>query len=218
MRQHSIRRQEMSTDMDMKTKELTRRTFIAGTGAIMAASLVKPAWPQSIDKSLGEWIDGSEGLPCYVYRGPLHFACPYNTKPMFGLNGKMLPDDPVFLLGNYRLTLFTHASGLMQILSGERAWARMNDGGGYWSGENKATCVVGETRHELIGRDEPAARNAEKVFGAGFARYSYRLSDGLKVQRSIHVRPSMKPNEGNSAFLVHVRFENTSDHPVKVKY
>ncbi|MGA7521514.1 MAG: hypothetical protein WBW84_03475 [Acidobacteriaceae bacterium] len=184
----------------------------------MAASLTKSAWSQSADNSLGEWIDGSHGLPCYSYRGPIRFLSRYNSDPMFGLDGKMLPDDPVFLLGNHRLTLFTHASGLIQVLSGERAWARMNDGGGYWSGANTATCIVAGITHELVGLDEPAAKEADKLFGVGFAGYSYQLEHGLKVQRSLHVRPSTKPGEGSSAFLVHVRLENTSGGTLDVEY
>jgi cellobiose phosphorylase len=130
----------------------------------------------------------------------------------------MLPDDPFFLIGNYRLTLFTHASGLLQVLSGERAWARLNDGGGYWSGLNKAACVVNGSRHELIGVDEPSAERADKLFGVGFARYAYQLPDGMKVQRSIHVRPSTKPGDGSSAFLVHVHLENTSTRTLDIDY
>ena len=191
---------------------------MAGVGATVAASLSKPAWSQTGDNLLGKWIDGSQGLPCFAYRGPIRFVSRYNSGPMFGLDGNMLPDDPVFLLGNHRLTLFTHPSGRMQVLSGERAWARMNDGGGHWSGANKATCVVGGNRHELVGLDEPAAMEADKLFGVGFARYSYQLGQGLKVQRSLHVRPSMKAGEGDSAFLVHVRLENTSGGTLDVEY
>lgn len=158
----------------------------------MVASLAKPARAQAAGASLGEWIDGSQGLPCYAYRGPIHFRHHYQTKPMWGLDGEMIPDDPVFLLGNHRLTLFTHASGHIQILSAERAWARMNQGEAIWSGANKATCIVGDSKHELIGLDEAAANDAGKLFGVGFARYSYQLGPGLRVERSIHVRPSAK--------------------------
>lgn len=204
--------------MDMDAKQCTRRTFIAGMGATVAASLVKPASAQTAGGSLGEWIDGSQGLPCYSYRGPIRFRDHYQTKPMWGLDGKMIPDDPVFLLGNHRLTVFTHASGHIQILSAERAWARMNQGEEIWSGANKATCMVGESKHELIGLDEPAAKEANKLFGVGFARYSYELAPGLKVERSIHVRPSVKVGEGASAFLLRVRFENSSATPLDIEY
>lgn len=204
--------------MDMESKQCTRRTFIAGMGATVVASLAKPARAQAAGASLGEWIDGSQGLPCYAYRGPIHFRHHYQTKPMWGLDGEMIPDDPVFLLGNHRLTLFTHASGHIQILSAERAWARMNQGEAIWSGANKATCIVGDSKHELIGLDEAAANDAGKLFGVGFARYSYQLGPGLRVERSIHVRPSAKVGEGASAFLLRVRFENTATNPVDIEY
>ena len=191
---------------------------MAGVGATVAASLVQPARSQTAGTSLGEWIDGSQGLPCYSYRGPIRFTDRYKTTPMWGLDGRMLPDDPVFLLGNHRLTLFTHASGLIQILSAERAWARMNQGEAIWSGANKATCLAGGSRYELIGLDEPAARDADKLFGVGFARYSYQLGQGLKTERSLHVRPSTTVGEGSSAFLLRVRLENTSSDSLEVEY
>jgi Glycosyl hydrolase 36 superfamily, catalytic domain len=191
---------------------------MAGIGATAAASLVKPAWSRTAGSSLGEWIDGSKNLPCYAYRGPIRFSDHFQTKPMWGLDGKMIPDDPVFLLGNHRLTLFTHASGHIQILSAERAWARMNQGEAIWSGANKATCVVGDSKHELIGLDEPAAKGAGKLFGVGFARYSYELGQKVKVERSIHVRPSTTVGEGASAFLLRVRLENTASGPLDIDY
>lgn len=186
--------------------------------AALASSLVKPAHSEAAGNSLGQWIDGSLGLPCYSYRGPIRFTDRYKTNPMWGLDGRFLPDDPVFLLGNHRITLFAHASGFIQILSGERAWARMNQGEAIWSGANQATCLVGGERHELIGLDEPAARDAGKLFGVGFARYSYQLGHGLEVERSIHVRPSTTVGKGASAFLLHVRFENSGSAPLDVEY
>ncbi|MGH9587422.1 MAG: twin-arginine translocation signal domain-containing protein, partial [Acidobacteriaceae bacterium] len=110
---------------------LTRRTFLAAAGAVAATTLVNQAWPAtSISASpLGEWLDDAHGLPCYHYTGPLRFP----NSPQRD-NAPMIPDDPYFLLGNYRLTLFTHASGLYQILTGERAWGRMNQGDTGWSG------------------------------------------------------------------------------------
>lgn len=202
----------------MRMNRYTRRTFIAGMGATAAASLVKPVWSQSDGSSLGEWMDGSQGLPCYAYRGPIRFSDNYQTKPRWGLNGEMLPDDPVFLLGNHRLTLFTHASGHIQILSGERAWARMNQGEAIWSGANQATCAIDGSKHALIGLDAPAAKEADKLFGVGFARYRYQFDKKLRVERSIHVRPSTVVGEGASAFLLHVRFENVSNSPLEVEY
>lgn len=204
--------------MDMEPKECSRRAFMAGMGVTVAASLVRPAWGESVSSSLGEWMDDSQGLPCYAYHGPIRFSDHYQTKPMWGLDGRMIPDDPVFLLGNHRLTLFTHASGHLQILSAERAWGRINQGEAIWSGANAATCIVSDDRYELVGLDEPAAKAAGKLFGVGFARYSYQLERGVKVERSIHVRPSTTVGEGASAFQLRVRFENGSTESQDIEY
>lgn len=204
--------------MSLMSEPCTRRTFLAGMSAAVAASMMKSAWAATTGSALGEWQDGDRNLPCYAYHGPLRFRDEHVTAPMWGLDGRMLPDDPVFLLGNHRLTLFTHASGHLQLMSCERAWARMNQGGQFWSGENAAACTVDSVRQELIGMDEAAAKDAKKVFGVGFAQYSYSLKENLSVARSIHVRPFTRVGEGASAYLLRVRFENKSDRPLDVEY
>ncbi|HUB12016.1 MAG TPA: hypothetical protein VMB34_08665, partial [Acetobacteraceae bacterium] len=118
---------------------LTRRTFLARAGALAATSLAAsatPSWAASgaPASSLGDWIEDDYGLPAYHYTGPMRFP---NSPQRDG--APMIPDDPFFLTGNYRLTLFTHASGLYQILTGERAWGRMNQGDARWGGANSAT-------------------------------------------------------------------------------
>jgi cellobiose phosphorylase len=148
----------------------------------------------STGTSLGEWADDEHGLPCYRYAGPLTFHTPN------------IPDDPHFLLGNHRLMLFVHASGRYEILTGERAWARMN-------GPNEAAVEIGGQRHELIG-DAEAAR----VFGIGFARYEHRVTPELTVTRELTVRPSRNPGEGTSAFVVTVRLRNTGGNAVHLTY
>jgi cellobiose phosphorylase len=148
----------------------------------------------SAGTSLGEWTDDENGLPCYRYTGPLTFHTPN------------IPDDPHFLLGNHRLTLFVHASGRYEILTGERAWARMN-------GPNEALVEIGGQRHELIGDAE-----APRVFGIGFARYEHRVTPELTVTRTLTVRPSRRPGEGTSAFVVTVRLGNTGVSAVNLTY
>ncbi|MGC2163135.1 MAG: hypothetical protein WA634_14580 [Silvibacterium sp.] len=201
----------------MKTKDdnLTRRTFLAGAGALAATSLVTPPWSAAEPSaaSLGEWIDDDYGLPAYHYTGPMRF--PDSPKR----DGEaMIPDDPFFLTGNYRLTLFTHASGLYQILTGERAWGRMNQGDTRWSGANQATVEFSGQKHSLIGLDEPAAIAATKRFGVGFARYDYTLAPSLTVTRVLSVAPSKKIGEGTSAFLTQVRLRNTGSAPLQLRY
>jgi hypothetical protein len=191
---------------------LTRRDFLAGAGAVAASSLL-PAWAAPSDASLGEWLDDDHDLPFYRYTGPLRFPGSPNE------NGtKMLPDDPIFLLGNYRLTLFTHASGRYQILTGERAWGRMNQGDARYSGANQATVESAGKTINLIGMNEPAAESAAKRFGVGFAQYDYDISPALRVTRLLSVAPSTTPNDGSSAFLVQVRLHNTGSEAAQLRY
>ena len=96
---------------------LDRRKFLAGAGALAAGSFLpnpmKASWAGSPGSQLGEWLVDDFGLPCYHYSGPLSF--PESPREN---DSVMLPDDPLFLLGNYRLTLFAHASGVYQLLTG----------------------------------------------------------------------------------------------------
>lgn len=194
---------------------LTRRTFLAGAGALAAASLVNPAWPATTGPGtpLGEWLDDAHGLPCYHYTGPLRFP---DSPQRDG--GPMIPDDPFFLTGNYRLTLFTHASGFYQILTGERAWGRMNQGDAGWSGANHASVEISGQKHDLIGLDSPAAQSVTKHFGVGFARYDYNLSPSLKITRLLSVEPSSTPKNGTSAILLQVSIRNTGSEPLHATY
>jgi Glycosyl hydrolase 36 superfamily, catalytic domain len=198
--------------MAMDNALFTRREILTTAGALVAGSVL-PAWAAQDDSSLGEWLDDDFGLPCYRYTGPLRF--PASPKE----NGTaMLPDDPLFLLGNYRLTLFAHASGIYQIFTSERAWGRVNQGDTRYSGANRATVKAGEQIYELIGIDQPAAIAASKRFGVGFAQYDYNFSPLLRVTRLISVTPSTAPNEGTSAFLVQVRIRNNGTQPIELQY
>ncbi len=206
---------------------MTRRELLGWAGAMAVAgehvSLAAEATPP-----LGRWIEDEHGLPCYRYLGPLSFhAAMKNGQPA------VLPDDPFFLLGNYRLTLFVHASGRYQLITGERAWARMNRGDAPESGANEAAVEFGGHRHELIGMAQAAAAAADKLFGVGFARWVYHLGPSminyagavhhhvdppLRVTRTISVLPSSKPGEGSSAFLVAVRLRNSGATTLSVSY
>ena len=196
------------------TDELpTRRDFLAAAGAVTASALLPtglgasadlPADSPSGSSILGRWVDDDFGLPAYHYTGPLRFP----NSPRYE-NEPMLPDDPFFLTGNYRLTLFTHASGALQMLTGERAWGRMNQGDARFSGAYQATVEIDGEKHSLVGLDEPAALAATKRFGVGFARYDYTLAPSLAITRRISVLPSMKAGEGTSACLVEILLRNT---------
>jgi cellobiose phosphorylase len=192
---------------------LTRRDFLAGTGALVLSSAIPKAYAEATSASLGHWFEDDHGLPGYQYTGPMRFP----DSPREG-STILLHDDPYFMLGNYRLTLFTHASGLYEILSGESIWARLNCGEALWSGENHASVDVAGETVQLVGIDEPAAIAATKQFGVGFARYGYKLPKGLEVVRKLSVAPSHGVKDGSSAFLVQVTLKNSSSGPLDFKY
>lgn len=161
---------------------------------------------------IGQWLDDSNGFPLYEYLGGQ--ASPALDQAD---NDAGLPDDPCFILGNYRLTLFTHASGFYQMVTGERGWARLNHGGKN-KGQNRSLLqITGETgsieNHELTGT--PASRC---VFGVGHARYEYGCTGRLSVTRSISVQPSVAVHQGNPSFLLEVELENTGTDSVTARY
>ena len=209
--------------MTSKDDLLTRRDFLAAAGALTATAFLPPAFAAAAASPLGEWIDDDFGLPAYHYTGPLRFP----SSPVYD-NAPMLPDDPFFLLGNYRVTLFAHASGALQLLTGERAWGRMNQarmnqarinpGEQPFSGAYQATVAINGNKQSLIGIDSPAALAATKRFGVGFARYDYALTPSLAIARRVSVAPSTKLNEGTSAFLVEVSLHNTGGDPLHLAY
>ncbi|MFO1477190.1 MAG: hypothetical protein U1F98_11120 [Verrucomicrobiota bacterium] len=168
--------------------------------------------------SMGEWEVDREGLPAFAFNAPL----PVKTVDRAG-KPFPLPGDPFFLLGNYRLTIFPRVSGRYLLMTGERSWARLNQGddGG---GENGATLRVnraGSTNtFELAGVSSLAADPARcrRVFGTGYARYDFALEDGLACSRVLSVPPSLQINEGIPAFVVHVRVTNRGHAPVEAAY
>jgi len=196
---------------------LTRRSFIAGAGALAAATIAAsntPSWAAAAsESSLGDWIEDDYGLPAYRYAGPMRFP---NSPQRDG--APMIPDDPFFLTGNQRMTIFTHASGLIQIITGDRSWGRMNQGDERWGGANSAAIEIAGQRHELIGLDAPAAVGATKRFGVGFARWDYSLGPSLTVTRALSVTPSTKIGEGRPALLMQVTLRNTGSAPIELKY
>src|SRR6202790_4697460 len=193
---------------------MSRREFVKAAGAVpLAASISSLAGETKDSATVGEWADDAAGLPCYRYTGPVPFQSPSSK-----ISAEFLPSVPFFLLGNYRLTVFAHASGMLQILSGERAWGRLNQGPETWSGANHASVEANGTKGALVRMDAPAARTAEKVFGVGYARYDYAAIAGLRVTRTISVLPSTKPGDGTSAFLVSVSLRNEGGMPIEGVY
>src|SRR5947209_7409449 len=160
------------------TVGLSRRDFVKAAAAVPVAAALPVFAAQDSNSTLGEWAEDAAGLPCFRYTGPMRFTVPQST-----VHADYLPNDPYFLLGNYRLTLFAHASGIVQILSGERAWGRLNQGPSEFSGMNDASLTVGGEVVPLTGLDAPGAQKAEKTFGIGYATYGYRPVAEAQVVR-----------------------------------
>ena len=206
----------------MTSNDLTRREFLAAASATAGTAAAASLLPSSLvaassSTSLGQWLDDDFGLPAFRYTGPLRFP----SSPVSD-HVPMLPDDPYFLTGNYRLTLFTHASGALQLLTGERAWGRMNQDPAphplKFAGAYQASVTVNGTNYPLIGLDSSAAAAAIKIFGVGFARYEYAVTSTLSITRRISVPPSTKLHKGVSAFLVEVRLHNAGSDPLHLAY
>lgn len=136
----------------------------------------------------------------------------------------MLPDDPYFLLGKYKMTLFTHVSGIYQFMTGERAWARLNASKQLNYGWNDASLVINGKKINnkilLTGIQSIAADTGkvQKIFGAGTARYQYKLPDDISLQRIVSVKPSEKINAGNPSFVVTVEVTNKGKKPQSFTY
>ncbi len=192
-----------------KLKPIMKRLLIALSFLLCHLSLCNAGTPE-----IGFWQQDSEGLPSFVFTGKL---------PSVGImpNGEKakLPEDPWFLLGNYRLTLFAHTSGVYELISGEREWGRLNQGSQINYGVNAASVEInGGEAIPLVGMGTVGARQqTTKQFGCGYARYGYSLK-GLKVERQLRVAPSTHYDNGVSAFLLTVTLHNTSSKPMQVKY
>lgn len=192
---------------------ISRRQFVKAAGPVpLAASVSGWGFAQDSTQALGDWQEDSGGLPAYRYTGPVPVPLPQ------AISREYLPQDPYFLLGNYRLTLFAHASGHFQLLSGERAWGRLNQGEDPWSGANDAVVEVSGSRTQLVGLRAPAAQKAQKLFGIGFADYRYEPISGVEVRRTLSVLPSAKPGDGTSAFVLSVHLHNSGDKPLNLTY
>lgn len=172
------------------------------------------------DFPVGYWGEDTSGLPCFYYTGSLPAIC---LEP----DGKAakVPEDPWFLLGNYQLTLFTHVSGAYELITGQRAWGRMNQGEGVNTGDNAAVVMLMDANGgvkeciRLVGMDSEAADAAvcRRNFGCGFAQYIYTLPN-LQIERTMSVAPSFSIDGGVSAFLLTVRIKNTGKDMLRLKY
>lgn len=168
----------------------------------------------------GHWRRAPNGFPVYAYTGRL----PVEVDDDRGGDSN-LPEDPYFLLGNYRMGLFVHVSGVCQFMTAQRAWARVNacatrpDYGDYEASIEMAGSD-GPLHLELVGVTSLAAdpSRTKREFGIGYARYSYDLPLSLSCDRVVSVRPSEEINGGVPAFVVSVTLRNDGSVSRKVTY
>ncbi|HTL07842.1 MAG TPA: hypothetical protein VL307_06280 [Chitinophagaceae bacterium] len=171
----------------------------------------------------GEFSLSAKGLPVYQYTGALPASALDNAG-----NDADLPEDPHFLMGNYRMALIAHASGIYQLLTAERAWARLNAAPQTNYGYNDASITVSPggngqdktaVKTGLVGLSGLAtdAARCKKRFGVGFASYQYLLGD-VTCTRVLSVKPSPRLHEGNPSFIISVCLKNNSRQPQTITY
>lgn len=163
---------------------------------------------------VGHWLDDENGLPAFSYDGKL----PYSSVLTDG-RPVNLGDSPWFLLGNYRATVFVHVNGEYELISGERSWARMNQGKRVDSGENSATLKVGKKIYNLAGAgslaEDPAV--CKRIFGCGYAQWTFNV-DGLEIVRTMRINPSTEINSGDAAVLITLEVKNLRPGARKAHY
>lgn len=182
--------------------------------AILAIALAIVAVRMTAE-TFGHWYWTEVGLPAYEYTGRV----PYETTDDRG-GDSQLPEDPYFLLGNHRLTLFAHVSGTLQMMTAERVWARINAAERPNYGVNSATLTVGKKPYELVGLQSLAADPAQcqRRFGVGFADYQYAMGQGISCQRHITVSPSETVGGGEGAFTITVSISNSGRTRQRITY
>lgn len=173
-----------------------------------------------LHNKIGFWEKDKAGLPVFNYTGNL-------PDQAFLSDGSLakLPDDPWFILGNYKFTLFMHASGEYELLDGQRSWARLNHAKNppisFYSpwgkmkddrhmnfGGNEAKIQIDGETTLLTGFNSVCADSSlsERRFACGYAEFNYRLEDDVK--RKISVLPSKNPYDGFSCFLLTLSVKN----------
>lgn len=191
------------------------RTIVRFFSVLLLFALVQP-----VSSQIGQWSFTSNQLPVYHYTGTL----PFEALDEKG-NDARLPEDPYFFIGNYRLGLFTHVSGIFQFITAERVWARINfDEKQPNYGANAAYLMVNEgnilKKINLVGAQSIASDPmlTKRHFGVGFARYEYKPSKQISCVRTISVKPSKEINTGTPSFLISVTVKNTSRKKQDIHY
>ena len=188
---------------------------------MLTVSVVSSAAKKQMSSSpIGEWKQDKAGLPCFEYVG----SVPYKATLANGDSVKLDP-DPWFVLGNYQLTLFAHVSGQYELITGQRAWARMNQGDRKNTGKNDARLEVLSAdgsvakTYGLVGMGSLSADStkSKRTFGCGYAQYQYQ-ADKILVSRTLSVKPSLSIDGGTSAFLLTVTVKNKTGKTQHLRY
>ena len=195
--------------------------YLASMSAIGQTLNLDKSQPSTskIKSTIGYWKKDSSGLPVFRYIAkPLKRSNVTNfTQP-----AELLEDDPYFLLGNYRLTGFIHSSGVLRLMSGERAWARLNehqDGHVAHYASLNVSSKDGDSAFNLIG-PQGMARDpilCRREFGIGYATFFYALKN-LRCRRTLSVMPSTQLNSGLSVFLVEIELINQGSTTIDIRY
>lgn len=187
------------------------RAAVSQAGELKASKIARQQ-----ESSIGHWASDKSNLPVFHYRAKPLVRRTVND---YKNPAELLEDDPYFLLGNYRLTSFVHSSGVVRLLSGERAWARLNDGNDQRP-DNSASLQIGDQPPiQLIGLNGRARNPAEctREFGIGYANFHYPFKE-LQCRRTLSVAPSHALNSGVSAYLVEIELTNNSEHAQQIRY
>ena len=202
---------------------IDRRTALTGlAGASSIASLRGAAAAVGTAgvsvSSLGHWGADGDSLPVYVFTGDVPVTTTTPAGHPYGLE-----IDPVFLLGNYDLTLFAYASGRLLFISGEHGWVRLNEPTATVPGNAARLTVTGNgsvRTHDLLGPDGVCAsgRSTTRAFGCGAARYRLTPEPGLTVERILSVAPSTATLRAQPAVVVTNRLTNTGKESLDLDY
>ncbi len=158
---------------------------------------------------IGVWKADDLGLPVYEYTADLPLV-------VTSKSGKVAktPNDPWFIMGNYRGTVFPHVSGTYELLNGERVISRINQGSKPNSGGVLASINDSEDNknYNLAGMESLAINSkiCKRTFGTGFARYQYNLDNAISCDRTLSSKPSQNPKDGISAIVITVVLKNNT--------
>ena len=163
--------------------------------------------------NIGKWIYDEVGLPCFNYSGTLPYVTPNISNDAFSQC-----DDPYFLLGNHRLTVFQHTSGIYQILSGERAWGILNRGDIDEYAQTWSELQIDKKAYKLTGKNSISLNSStKKLFGSGFARFDYKLPE-VECSRVVSVRPSDEVKDGIPALLIQIYLKNNGETKKTIRF